>query len=85
MWISLTSTDCTGYESFGSIMIDYVLMNGVQKSYHDNPTIPFMGKRTRTYIPDTEEGRNLLKRYLHSWYLNDNRINEYLYVSEYSP
>ena len=93
MSISISSSNCTGYEGSGSIIIDYFLNNGIQTSYHDNPMKTFTGKSARAYLPNTEEGRNLLKRlkfaFMYglsfSWYICIHWTNEYMHMGEYSP
>lgn len=52
---------CLGYER-GTIVITYTLSGGWQKPYHVNPGVPYPPTTRTAYIPDTTEGRNLLKR-----------------------
>ncbi|KAL7545149.1 hypothetical protein ACHAWF_008506 [Thalassiosira exigua] len=62
MKCSVTSQPCTGYNTVGSIKIDYTIFKGMQKSYHDNEGRPFDGIRRTAYLPDNDDGRRLLKR-----------------------
>jgi deltex len=55
------SDTCAGYSS-GSIVIEYVIASGVQECYHDNPGVKYGGVHRVAYLPDTAQGRNLLKR-----------------------
>ena len=61
MTVSSTSSQCSGYH-IGSIVIDYHMLNGTQKSYHDNPGFTHGSKQERAYLPDNKDGQELLKR-----------------------
>lgn len=40
----------------------YEMQEGVQKAYHVNPGVPYDGTIRIAYLPDTDEGRALVKR-----------------------
>ena len=61
MTISSTTTQCSGY-NYGSIVIDYKILAGTQKSYHDNPGVAHGSKKERAYLPNNKDGQQLLKR-----------------------
>ncbi|CAF1624219.1 unnamed protein product [Adineta ricciae] len=51
-----------GYEkSNGTIQITYFFPNGIQDDRHPNPGQPYRGTRREAYLPDTREGREILK------------------------
>ena len=52
---------CEGYEP-GTWLIRYSMKAGVQKAYHYNPGVPYPSTVRKAFIPNTKEGRNLLKR-----------------------
>lgn len=53
---------CEGFSSVGTIVIDYKMFSGVQKEYHNETGRSFEGVNRRAFLPDNEDGRNLLKR-----------------------
>lgn len=64
MGIRHCSQRCRGYESTttGTIMINYSLHRGVQRSYHPNPGYPYPSTFRTAYLPLTKDGLRLLKR-----------------------
>eukprot|EP00386_Alphamonas_edax_P001220 GDKI01003540.1.p1 GENE.GDKI01003540.1~~GDKI01003540.1.p1 ORF type:complete len:499 (-),score=134.82 GDKI01003540.1:205-1701(-) len=52
---------CAGNESFGTILITYTLPNGLQGPHHSTPGAPYKGATRTAYIPDTLQGRVMLK------------------------
>ena len=62
MTISHDQSTCEGFEGSGSIVIDYEIPCGIQKQYHPNPGVQFGSFTMTAYLPDTQEGRKLLKR-----------------------
>lgn len=52
---------CEGYPS-GCLIIRYKFPSGVQKDYHPNPNHRYSGTTRTAYLPDTEEGQQLLWR-----------------------
>lgn len=52
---------CTGCDS-GSFLISYMIQNGTQKNYNECPGQPHNSAFRRAYVPNNEQGRNLLKR-----------------------
>ena len=54
--------DCPGFPNIGSIKITYDMYGGVQKAYHINTGLEYKGTVREAYLPDTHEGRALLKR-----------------------
>ncbi|XP_041360606.1 E3 ubiquitin-protein ligase DTX3L-like [Gigantopelta aegis] len=52
---------CPGYEGHGVIVIDYYFEDGIQTDQHPNPGKPYHGTRRRGFLPDTDEGRSILR------------------------
>ncbi|XP_060006467.1 E3 ubiquitin-protein ligase DTX3L [Lagenorhynchus albirostris] len=50
-----------GYESHGTIVITYSIEGGVQTKEHPNPGKRFSGIYRTAYLPDNEEGREVLR------------------------
>ncbi|NXI15505.1 DTX3L ligase, partial [Irena cyanogastra] len=50
-----------GYPSCGTIQIDYVMEGGIQTSSHPNPGQHYGPAHRRAYLPDNEEGREILQ------------------------
>ncbi|XP_053519028.1 E3 ubiquitin-protein ligase DTX3L isoform X2 [Artibeus jamaicensis] len=50
-----------GYESCGSIVINYDMKGGIQTEEHPNPGKPYAGTWRTAYLPDNKEGREVLK------------------------
>jgi len=62
MTISYTALCCSGYVFDSTFVITYAMDDGKQKSYHENPGEKHGGKLTTTYVPNNNDGKNLLKR-----------------------
>ncbi|NXJ23473.1 DTX3L ligase, partial [Dicrurus megarhynchus] len=50
-----------GYPDCDTIQIDYVMRGGIQTSSHPNPGQCYKSTRRRAYLPDNEEGREILQ------------------------
>jgi len=50
----------TGYENCGTIVIVYKFPNGIQGQGHPNPGAEYTGTSRRCYLPDNEEGNEVL-------------------------
>ncbi|XP_048576483.1 uncharacterized protein LOC5513363 isoform X2 [Nematostella vectensis] len=50
-----------GYETAGSIVIQYAFPSGIQYPHHPNPGQPYDGTVRKAYLPDTPEGREVLR------------------------
>ncbi|EDO27339.1 predicted protein [Nematostella vectensis] len=50
-----------GYEPDGSIVIQYAFPSGIQYPHHPNPGQPYDGTLRTAYLPDTPEGREVLR------------------------
>ena len=61
-WRRLTPVSCEGYKGYGCIKLDYDIPAGVQKLYHPNPGQSHGPARRTAYLPDIQEGRELLSR-----------------------
>ncbi|XP_072197344.1 E3 ubiquitin-protein ligase DTX3L [Excalfactoria chinensis] len=55
------STPLPGYPSCGTIQIEYVMQSGIQTQNHPNPGKPYYGITRKAYLPDNEEGQEVLK------------------------
>ncbi|XP_072244705.1 uncharacterized protein [Leuresthes tenuis] len=61
MNITKDNLSLPGYEKYGTMIIHYYIPNGIQKEEHPNPGQPFQGVSRTAYLPDTSEGRAILK------------------------
>ena len=52
---------CSGHAP-GAIVLTYNLVGGIQKYYHENPGVAHASTSRVAYLPDNDEGRQLLKR-----------------------
>ncbi|KAG7492498.1 hypothetical protein MATL_G00015360 [Megalops atlanticus] len=50
-----------GYPHCGTIVIDYCIPSGIQTNKHPNPGKPFQGTQRQAYLPDNQEGREVLR------------------------
>lgn len=53
---------CQGYNGVGTIEISYRIPSAKQKKYHPQPDFPFSGASRTAYIPNNQEGQDLLSR-----------------------
>eukprot|EP00977_Amphora_coffeiformis_P003099 scaffold578_cov167-Amphora_coffeaeformis.AAC.46 len=68
MTIEPSNDDCPGFgPGVKAIRITYVIPSGVQKEYHENPNVPYDGDKRVAFLPNTPEGRKLLKRFKYAW------------------
>ncbi|XP_026106002.1 E3 ubiquitin-protein ligase DTX3L-like [Carassius auratus] len=61
MTVSWDSSSLPGYEKYGTILISYHIPSGRQGDEHPNPGMPYQGVSRIAYIPDSTEGRKVLK------------------------
>jgi len=66
MTIKPIPVDCPGFSS-SSIQIIYELPTDIQKPYHENPGVPYMGTVRIAFLPDTYDGRRVLARLRYAW------------------
>ncbi|NXF01615.1 DTX3L ligase, partial [Smithornis capensis] len=50
-----------GYSSCGTIVIEYNMKGGIQTNNHPNPGQPYGSTKRTAYLPDNEEGREVLQ------------------------
>ncbi|XP_026787218.3 E3 ubiquitin-protein ligase DTX3L [Pangasianodon hypophthalmus] len=50
-----------GYENYGTIIIHYIIPDGLQGDEHPNPGQPYRGTERLAYLPDCPEGKKVLK------------------------
>ena len=50
-----------GYEKYGTIQINYHIPNGKQGKEHPNPGHSFTGTSRTAYLPDSPEGRKVVR------------------------
>ncbi|XP_036242951.1 E3 ubiquitin-protein ligase DTX3L [Molothrus ater] len=55
------SSSLPGYPNCGTIQIDYDMNGGIQTSSHPNPGQAYGPAHRRAYLPDNEEGREILQ------------------------
>ena len=53
---------CAGHPDHGTIVLTYNIPPGVQSAFHPAPGRAFGGTRRTAYLPDTPEGRGLVRR-----------------------
>lgn len=59
---------CPGFESSTrSLKIDYSIPEGKQASYHDNPGKKYSGTTRTAFLPNNDDGRQLLTRLKYAW------------------
>nr|XP_046242057.1 E3 ubiquitin-protein ligase DTX3L isoform X2 [Scatophagus argus] len=61
MNVSKTSSSLPGYEKYGTIIIHYYIPSGIQKEEHPNPGQPYEGVSRTAYLPDSLDGRRIVK------------------------
>ncbi|XP_033474434.1 E3 ubiquitin-protein ligase DTX3L [Epinephelus lanceolatus] len=61
MDVTESSSSLPGYEKYGTITIRYYVPSGIQKEEHPNPGQPYEGVSRTAYLPDSPEGRRILK------------------------
>lgn len=49
------------------IEVEYIIPGGIQKTYHENPGVPYSGCTKVAYVHDTVEGRMLLERLIYAF------------------
>ena len=52
---------CIVLAANGTIIIEYNLPSGIQGQDHPNPGVRFQGTKRTAYLPDTQEGREVLQ------------------------
>ncbi|GFO09845.1 E3 ubiquitin-protein ligase dtx4 [Plakobranchus ocellatus] len=68
-WAILKGTSVAGYEKYDTISVSYDIQPGVQGPEHPNPGRHFFpqGFPRIGYLPDTNEGRKVLKLMIEAW------------------
>ncbi|XP_057217699.1 E3 ubiquitin-protein ligase DTX3L [Triplophysa rosa] len=61
MNVSRDNSSLPGYERYGTIIINYHIPNGIQQDEHPNPGRSYQGAARTAYLPDSSEGRKVLK------------------------
>ncbi|XP_005416077.1 E3 ubiquitin-protein ligase DTX3L [Geospiza fortis] len=61
MSVRTISLSLPGYPNCGTIQIDYDMNGGIQTSSHPNPGQRYGPDHRRAYLPDNEEGREILQ------------------------
>ncbi|CAH6792301.1 E3 ubiquitin-protein ligase DTX3L [Phodopus roborovskii] len=54
------SQSLPGYENCGTIVINYEIKSGIQTNEHPNPGKPYHGTYRRAYLPNNDEGKEVL-------------------------
>ena len=49
------------FAASGTIIIEYNFPSGIQGQDHPNPGVRFQGTKRTAYLPDTQEGREVLR------------------------
>jgi deltex len=62
MTVTTSNLDVAGFATCGSIAIHYQIPSGVQLSYHPNPGVHFVADSRVAYLPNNQQGQDLLKR-----------------------
>lgn len=61
MDVARNSSSLPGYEKYGTIVIHYYIPSGTQKEEHPNPGQHYEGVSRTAYLPDSSEGKKVLK------------------------
>ncbi|KTF88053.1 hypothetical protein cypCar_00041037 [Cyprinus carpio] len=61
MTVSWDSSSLPGYAKYGTILISYHIPSGRQGDEHPNPGMPYQGASRIAYLPDSTEGKKVLK------------------------
>ncbi|XP_051954618.1 E3 ubiquitin-protein ligase DTX3L-like [Xyrauchen texanus] len=61
MSVTKDNSSLPGYEKYGTIVINYYLPSGLQGAEHPNPGKTYQGASRIAYLPDSTEGRKVLK------------------------
>ncbi|XP_023557990.1 E3 ubiquitin-protein ligase DTX3L [Octodon degus] len=61
MEFTFLQTSLPGYKSCNTIMITYSMKGGIQTEEHPNPGKPYPGTMRKAYLPNNEEGRQVLE------------------------
>ncbi|XP_069378940.1 E3 ubiquitin-protein ligase DTX3L [Paralichthys olivaceus] len=61
MKVTTNGSSLPGYEKYGTILIHYYIPSGIQKAEHPNPGQTYEGVSRVAYLPDSSEGRRILK------------------------
>ncbi|XP_016306256.1 uncharacterized protein LOC107661271 [Sinocyclocheilus anshuiensis] len=61
MTVSRDSSFLPGYAKYGTIVISYHIPSGRQGDEHPNPGMPYQGASRIAYLPDSTEGKKVLK------------------------
>ncbi|TSN86055.1 putative E3 ubiquitin-protein ligase DTX3 [Bagarius yarrelli] len=61
MKVSYEKVPLPGYEKYGTIVIHYNIPSGLQGDEHPNPGQPYDGAVRLAYLPDSTEGKKVLK------------------------
>ena len=67
--ITLRSKElCPGFESGTSVIaLDYTIPDGIQRACHPNPGAKYEGDTRTSFLPNNEQGRELLTRFKCAW------------------
>ncbi|PFX25339.1 E3 ubiquitin-protein ligase TRIM71-like isoform X2 [Stylophora pistillata] len=57
----LESQSVSGYEGYGTIVIEYNFQSGIQGSEHRNPGVRYQGTKRQAYLPNTDVGKEVLQ------------------------
>nr|XP_015220605.1 PREDICTED: E3 ubiquitin-protein ligase DTX3L-like isoform X1 [Lepisosteus oculatus] len=61
MDVTILRSSLPGYEMYGTIVIKYHIPSGIQGEEHPNPGTSYEGATRTAYIPDSPEGKKVLK------------------------
>lgn len=61
MSVRYTRDSLPGYETYGSIVIDYDMRGGIQTKEHPHPGMYYTGTHRTAFLPDNKEGNEVLK------------------------
>lgn len=61
MNVTYMTRSLPGYERYGTIMIEYSMKGGIQTEKHPNPGKKYLGIERTAFLPDNEEGKEVLR------------------------
>ncbi|EPQ13403.1 E3 ubiquitin-protein ligase DTX3L, partial [Myotis brandtii] len=60
MSVNYVRDSLPGYETYGSIVINYNMRGGIQTEEHPNPGKPYSGTKRTAFLPNNKEGNEVL-------------------------
>eukprot|EP01100_Stratorugosa_tubuloviscum_P004706 TRINITY_DN218_c0_g1_i1.p1 TRINITY_DN218_c0_g1~~TRINITY_DN218_c0_g1_i1.p1 ORF type:complete len:308 (-),score=154.72 TRINITY_DN218_c0_g1_i1:144-1004(-) len=65
-YVIVKHLQCSGFNC-GTIQISYNFPNGIQNESHPNPRVAYEGTQRTAYLPDNEQGQEVLRLFKIAW------------------